>query len=176
MIRIADRVTCWTAEGDAGEFRPQPGRQVFGSAVEAVQLAANPGFTNNVVDLRIKDLRIRKLTPDESRAIASKLDATAPRGMEGDEREPEATRSRRWLLLGLLCFLWLPTASVVWLWMHRRREKDRAAPPPSTASAPLAVQCSGCEKKFRARAELAGKRVKCPQCGQAVLIPGLLEQ
>ena len=35
---------------------------------------------------------------------------------------------------------------------------------------PIPVAC-GCGKKFRAKAELAGKRVKCPACGQALAIP-----
>jgi hypothetical protein len=34
------------------------------------------------------------------------------------------------------------------------------------------VRC-GCGKQLRARAALAGKRVKCPQCGEAVLVPGV---
>ncbi|OHB66210.1 MAG: hypothetical protein A2V70_12275 [Planctomycetes bacterium RBG_13_63_9] len=36
---------------------------------------------------------------------------------------------------------------------------------------PIPITCS-CGKKFRARADLAGKRVKCPACGQALAIPG----
>src|SRR5574340_910886 len=35
---------------------------------------------------------------------------------------------------------------------------------------PIPVAC-GCGKKFRAKAELAGKQVKCPACGQALAIP-----
>ena len=36
----------------------------------------------------------------------------------------------------------------------------------------IRVQCSGCEKTLKAKDEWAGRRVKCPQCGQAVVIPG----
>ena len=35
----------------------------------------------------------------------------------------------------------------------------------------IAATCS-CGKRFRAKAELAGKRVKCPGCGNALTIPG----
>ena len=35
---------------------------------------------------------------------------------------------------------------------------------------PIPVTCS-CGKKFRAKTELAGKRVECPACGQALAIP-----
>jgi hypothetical protein len=35
---------------------------------------------------------------------------------------------------------------------------------------PIPVTC-GCGKKFRAKAELSGKRLKCPACGEALAIP-----
>jgi WD40 repeat protein len=41
-----------------------------------------------------------------------------------------------------------------------------AAPTP-----PVTLSCPGCAKNLRVRADLAGRKVKCPQCGQAVLVP-----
>jgi hypothetical protein len=38
---------------------------------------------------------------------------------------------------------------------------------------PISIQCPTCRKKLKARDDLAGKRVKCPGCGQPVLIPGV---
>jgi hypothetical protein len=35
---------------------------------------------------------------------------------------------------------------------------------------PIEVQCPGCNRWFRARDESAGKRLKCPSCGQPILI------
>jgi len=35
----------------------------------------------------------------------------------------------------------------------------------------ISVQCPGCEKKLKAKDELAGKRVKCPGCGQLLVVP-----
>jgi WD40 repeat protein len=43
---------------------------------------------------------------------------------------------------------------------------------PLTAS-PIVVQCSACGKELKARAELAGKKVKCPHCGKATRLPEL---
>lgn len=34
----------------------------------------------------------------------------------------------------------------------------------------IAVQCFGCGKKLTAKEDLVGKRVKCPACGQAVVV------
>ena len=36
---------------------------------------------------------------------------------------------------------------------------------------PISVQCSTCRKRFKAGDQLAGKRVKCPQCGSVIAIP-----
>ncbi len=35
----------------------------------------------------------------------------------------------------------------------------------------ITAQCGSCNKKFKANDQLAGKRVKCPQCGGAIAIP-----
>ena len=35
----------------------------------------------------------------------------------------------------------------------------------------ITAQCGSCNKKFKANDKLAGKRVKCPQCGGAITIP-----
>ncbi|MCI0684962.1 MAG: hypothetical protein L0Y71_22935 [Gemmataceae bacterium] len=32
--------------------------------------------------------------------------------------------------------------------------------------------CPACGRNLKARAELAGKKVKCPQCSQANVVPG----
>jgi predicted RNA-binding Zn-ribbon protein involved in translation (DUF1610 family) len=36
----------------------------------------------------------------------------------------------------------------------------------------ISMACPSCKKKLKAKEELAGRRVKCPGCGNAVLIPG----
>lgn len=36
---------------------------------------------------------------------------------------------------------------------------------------PISVSCPGCEKTLKAKDELAGRRVKCPACGEVVTIP-----
>jgi len=41
---------------------------------------------------------------------------------------------------------------------------------------PISVQCSGCGGKFRARDELAGRRVKCPKCSAPIEVPGGQQQ
>jgi predicted RNA-binding Zn-ribbon protein involved in translation (DUF1610 family) len=35
----------------------------------------------------------------------------------------------------------------------------------------ISLQCPGCQKRLKARDELAGKRIKCPSCGGIVPVP-----
>lgn len=81
----------------------------------------------------------------------------------------------------------LPTASVadiprsladvqVFVVSSIRREgvgalSDSAAKEPAGTSS-ISVVCTSCEKKLRADAKLAGKRIKCPKCGQVINVPG----
>jgi hypothetical protein len=74
--------------------------------------------------------------------------------------------------------------SVFGLWCSARRSRRAGKVPalapvedeqakPAPASPPCVVPCSGCGKHLKARGDLAGKRVKCPHCGQAVLVPAI---
>jgi uncharacterized protein (TIGR03067 family) len=36
---------------------------------------------------------------------------------------------------------------------------------------PISVQCTGCRKKYKAKDELAGKRIKCPNCDAYIAVP-----
>lgn len=46
------------------------------------------------------------------------------------------------------------------------------AKPAGNLPMPTAFLCLGCNKKYRVKCEMAGKRVKCRACGQVVTIPG----
>jgi hypothetical protein len=50
----------------------------------------------------------------------------------------------------------------------QRIGKPAAPPPPAT----LTFACPGCGKSLKTKPDLAGKKVKCPSCGQAVAVPG----
>jgi hypothetical protein len=89
------------------------------------------------------------------------------------------TESRNWLptavfvTLGAILVLGIPPS--VWLGLRRlRRGELQPAEVNETASLPapaVSFQCSACGKNLRAKAELAGKKVKCTQCAQAVAVP-----
>jgi WD40 repeat protein len=83
--------------------------------------------------------------------------------------------------------LWLAAAGIVLLvitlsiggvwWAARRRGSQPPAPAaevkPANVAPGIPVRCGGCGRNLRAKAEAAGKTLKCPQCGQAVTVPGI---
>jgi WD40 repeat protein len=84
-----------------------------------------------------------------------------------------------WAIGGIVA-LALALSLAAYFYLRRRRGRKGPAgasprgekahrPAVSTASS---LTCSGCGKSFTARAELAGKAVKCPTCGQVMTIPG----
>jgi DNA-directed RNA polymerase subunit RPC12/RpoP len=83
-------------------------------------------------------------------------------------------------LLGLAFTLTMVSALGVWLYLrqNRRLETMPAHAPvqdtkegKSAAIVPvIAFACASCGKSLKAKAELAGKKVKCTQCGKAVLV------
>jgi len=40
---------------------------------------------------------------------------------------------------------------------------------------PIAFACPGCGKKLQVKEELGGRKVKCPKCGQVVLVPAVAD-
>jgi hypothetical protein len=68
------------------------------------------------------------------------------------------------------------SALAIWLLLRSRRgtppdepHTDKPANPEG-AGAPISLTCS-CGKNLKVKAELAGKNVRCTQCGMAVLVP-----
>jgi hypothetical protein len=89
---------------------------------------------------------------------------------------PRGSRSKGWLAAAALVGLVLTLALGVGLYLRQSRRRGAAVPdtqaPPGAALASVSVPCPGCGKRLKVKAELAGKRVKCPHCAAAVPIPG----
>jgi Protein of unknown function (DUF1583) len=177
LTRAGGEVTFWAAEGDADDFRELHRYDLGPDNVALVRLGANPGGAPEPVDLRIVDLRVRSETPipvPEQAFDPASPSATQPKGWR-----------RAWLgAAGIVGVLVAVSLLGVWLYVRHGRRARKApatvpvqdepakqeAPPP-----PLSFVCPGCRKKLKVRAELAGKKVKCPQCARAVPVPGARE-
>jgi regulation of enolase protein 1 (concanavalin A-like superfamily)/predicted RNA-binding Zn-ribbon protein involved in translation (DUF1610 family) len=120
-----------------------------------------------------------------------KVDGNAGPSKDGEIRSgPASVLPKGWLAkpLVIVGFISLGLLSVLGVLLHVRR-RDRIVPSPAVAgtgeggeekpgpsdpeaAAPsIVLPCPGCGKNLRARAALAGKSLKCPQCGQGVLVP-----
>jgi serine/threonine-protein kinase len=78
-------------------------------------------------------------------------------------------RPRAWLTAALIAVLVIVLLAGVCLGVraHMTRRPQAA----QANNVVLAPRCAACGKHLKARSELAGKKVKCPQCGEAVLVP-----
>jgi hypothetical protein len=143
--------------------------------VKSVTVSCQTMYTPIALDARLTDLVI------DADQIPG---APEPPQVPAVAVEPApAPRSTKWWLAPALCaVIFLPFAAAGWWLMvrqSRRAAKERVGaavadrPDASPAAAPTrSFTCSGCGKQLKARAELSGKKVKCPQCGQALHVPG----
>src|SRR5262249_33858366 len=69
LIRTGEGVPFRAAEG-AGEFKRLFTHHVGSEDLKTVRVAASPGWAANLVDLRVKDLRVRALSAQEARVAA----------------------------------------------------------------------------------------------------------
>jgi hypothetical protein len=121
------------------------------------------------------DEKVRK---ELERAVAA---AQAPR--EALDAPPAATAPtgrKGWLTAAAVAFGLLFTMALAAGWYARSRRRPgrmptapggAEEPTPDTGAPSVAVSCPACGKRLRARADLAGKKAKCPACGQPVPVP-----
>jgi serine/threonine protein kinase len=161
--RAGSRVRFLVAEEDSAEFTQVDDLEFGAGNVTFVQVSGNGGGSESGLDIRLLDFTLRTADPAAS--------ATVPSLSGGKE-------GLVWVLtFGLLITLAL---AVVGLYLRRRHRARLGLAPmptpaepakPALAAATISMPCPGCGKNLRARAEFAGKKCKCPQCGQAVLVP-----
>jgi outer membrane protein assembly factor BamB len=121
------------------------------------------------------DLRVRSGSP--APAAARSPPPAAAKGPLPAADEPGKGGLKPWLMAAGVAGLVLTLTGLVWLVASRHRPGNRARPAPARDEQPgvkpaapvVSFVCSACRKKLRVRAQLAGKTVKCPACGTAVL-------
>jgi internalin A len=78
-----------------------------------------------------------------------------------------------WWVAGSLVLL-AGVGLIGWLQPWRRKPNEVVKSQSASAAAGaghITVRCTGCERNLKVKAELAGRKGKCPQCGQVVAIP-----
>jgi hypothetical protein len=163
LVREGNRLSYQVKDGTTeGRFREVLHADFGTDDLTVVRYVVNTSEEPCAVDARLVDFRIHS----------------------GSAAQPAATPAtpppRGWWKVWLVLPLALAVPLGVWLAVRRaRRARKTPAPAPVTgtptnpaaSSAALSCRCSGCGKTFRAKAALAGKKLKCPQCGAAVPAP-----
>jgi WD40 repeat protein len=100
-----------------------------------------------------------------------------------DVASSEPSGGRAWLAAAAILFLVIALSLIGLWWLLRPGAGPASTPPPlpikdnepkpTSPPPPLGVQCGGCGLKLKVKAELAGKKVRCPQCGGAVVLPAI---
>jgi serine/threonine protein kinase len=170
LVRRGDTFTCLVADAGAGEFRELHQFQLVRTDLANVGVAAET--QSNPVDVRIRDFEVR----------AEDLPTLEEPAPHASDVAPRPAR-KGWLAAAVLLGLAGTVVLGVFVWLrglHGRRagKAQVATPPPGRQLQPVAgvpsvaVVCASCGKPLKARAELAGKWVKCPKCRKPVLVPG----
>jgi len=122
-----------------------------------VRFIANNNSSPTAVDARLLNLKVRSGNLIEA---------------------PALDMSKAWLPAVLLVFLLLGLAGFgLFMWWHRQRRPGATASAPASSADPafISFACSACGKSLRSGPERAGNKVKCPGCGQTVVVPVALE-
>ena len=157
LVRTGARLDFLASDGASKQFT-QVYTDVFGKKdlknVRVLAATAGPGVS---WDVRITDLHIR---------AESLLKATGP-----VTPTPTAPGFDPLLIFMAIGAVFLVLASALGAWLLLRKRAAPAKPTLHAGLPAIAFICNGCGKALRAKAERAGKKVKCPQCGAAVAVP-----
>jgi DNA-directed RNA polymerase subunit RPC12/RpoP len=157
-VRTGDSLVCYAAADGDDTFLLVKEYAFPRDDLKEVHLMGSTGDPQVMLDVRVTDFHCRAEAFPGLSLPAAPVPAGPARGFG-----PAA-------LVGLVLAVGLALALAVWLGVRRTRRAGAvrpAAPRPAVSWA-----CAACGKTLRARAALAGKKVRCPQCGQAVLVPG----
>jgi serine/threonine protein kinase len=177
LVRSGSALSYYASEDPNGPFRLLARYPFTDKDLKDVSITASTGDPEAALDVRVTDLHIRA---DSLPSLPGPGGAEPAKGPGLPEATPPKAGSRGWLTAVVIAGLILALSVVLggWLAVRRRRLAD---PRPATARdnspsggstrPPVCFPCPGCGKDLKARAELAGKKVKCPGCARSVLVP-----
>jgi serine/threonine protein kinase len=170
LVRVGANLRYAAAEGARPELVKLHELPFTDAALKGVRLVCGVGGRDSSLDVRFTDLHIRAASLPRLPATASQPGAAVP-----DMARPLAERG--WLATACavalaVAVLFAATAAMALLRRRKAPPPDRAQPAAGTdaAVAKVALTCAGCGKKLKAKAELAGNKVKCPGCGAALRV------
>ncbi len=179
LVRTGKRVAYQIAEGPSGGFLTIETKDIGTADVVSARALCYTGWRSDVsVDIRLNSLELRadQMPTDKANPAAVAPDAPAA--------APQEAASRSWLVALLIVALMLTVllaSAVGLLFFLRQRRQPGEIPLPrhkaktAAVSPSMVVACPDCDKQIKVKSAFAGKKVKCPKCGQAVLVPATTE-
>jgi hypothetical protein len=171
LSRKGDEMQFLAAEGDE-LFRIVQILKIGEADVKQVQVDFVTMWTPIALDARLTELTIE----------ADQVGDGAPGALAGAVEASREPGARAWLLaLGVVAMAVLSVGGVG-IWLLRKHGRHTARPladggaeqRTDKASSPtVSFACAACHKKLCANAAFGGKQVKCPKCGQPVVVPAV---
>jgi hypothetical protein len=179
LVRKGKRLSYQIAEGTA-PFMTIESKDIGTADVILARALCNTGWKSDVsVDIRFIRLELRA---DQMPNKAAPLPAPPVGAPDAPAAATPEAASKSWLvaflIVGVALVMLLAIAAGLWLFLRSRRLEEpvrgRRQKPDTVNVSPWAVfPCPDCDRKIKVKAALAGKKVKCPKCGQAVLVPAV---
>jgi hypothetical protein len=181
LRRVGSKLHFLLSEENRPEFE-QVDEVEFGTAdLRWLQFGGDAGGSESGLDLRLLDLSVAAedlpglvdlpetppTRPDPPRVASTPKQPAPP-------TQPRKADGWGWMAAMVLGGVGIASSLALGAWLFVRRGRRRgqsAAGKPATVAPPRSFPCSGCGKRLKVKAELVGKKVKCPHCGRAGLVP-----
>jgi RNA polymerase sigma factor (sigma-70 family) len=157
LVRTGVDLAFQVDEGGAG-FRTIATKEVGGADVVSVRAFATSGEKPLPVEVRYPHLEFR--WAPGTRIAAANQPVTGP-------------QSRGWLAAGVIVAVLIVLSVAGVLVAARYRTSLQKDIPSFAPQAAIALQCPDCRRNLRVKAEMAGRKVKCPQCAAVIGVPSL---
>jgi hypothetical protein len=160
--RTGSRVSYLLSKGaDVEKFEELGVKELGRDDIQQVTVRVLTGKRSFSVDARLIDLRIRSGRPESVIAV------------KDAELAPQSPAPPRWSLCLTTAIVGVFAGSILGAWILRRRRGQIAGKKPTSESgAPAATfSCSGCGRRLTRPLDLAGKKIKCKECGAVVAVP-----
>jgi hypothetical protein len=186
LVRSGRSLRYLVSDGPGQEFREIWYQKNFGDEdLEFLKFGVtDSGEPGNPVDARLIDLRVRLGPVPADNAFAPAplaepapviVSPLVPVDQEGKDRPDRSLLVI--LLVGLGLTLVVGISLATWYMLHQQRNSSSLPENVEEAEVieeelpPVVITCSNCGKQLKVVSALAGKRVKCSQCGKGIPVP-----
>lgn len=158
LVRGGPTLYFYVGEGADKDFSLLYQSEFGTKDLKNVRILARTGGPGASFNVRVTDLHIR-------------ADAF-PKVGQATLQPDQPAWARRWLVVVLALSFGITVPVGVLLYLRARRQVPQPSPTASPAPASaIGVNCPGCGKRLKVRRDLAGKKLKCPHCSGAVVVP-----